>query len=111
MKGPGLALAAAALLLLAASCAGNSHPGNSGRSPAASPQGFPLTLQRADGKSLTLQVPPQRIVSLSPGYTEILFAIGAGDQVVGVDTTSDYPPEAGDRTKLDARAPDSKRSL
>ncbi len=37
---------------------------------------------------------PQRIVSLSPSATEILFAIGAGDQVVAVDQFSYYPPEA-----------------
>ena len=37
---------------------------------------------------------PQRIVSLSPTATEILFAIGAGDQVIAVDQYSYYPPEA-----------------
>ena len=34
---------------------------------------------------------PQRIVSLSPSATEILYAVGAGDQVVAVDEQSDYP--------------------
>jgi len=34
---------------------------------------------------------PERIVSLSPSATEILFAVGAGDQVVAVDDESDYP--------------------
>jgi len=37
---------------------------------------------------------PQRIVSLSPTHTEILFAIGAGDQVIAVDSLSNYPEEA-----------------
>lgn len=37
---------------------------------------------------------PSRIVSLSPSATETLFAIGAGDQVVAVDSFSNYPPEA-----------------
>lgn len=37
---------------------------------------------------------PQRIVSLSPTATEILFAIGAGEQIVAVDQFSYYPPEA-----------------
>ena len=36
---------------------------------------------------------PDHIVSLSPTATEMLFAIGAGDQVVAVDDQSDYPPE------------------
>lgn len=37
---------------------------------------------------------PQRIVSLKPNITEILFALGAGDRVVGVTTWCTYPPEA-----------------
>ncbi len=45
----------------------------------------PATTATADG--------PQRIVSLSPTHTEILFAIGAGEQVVAVDNLSTYPPE------------------
>jgi iron complex transport system substrate-binding protein len=36
---------------------------------------------------------PERIVSLCPSNTEILFALGAGESVVGVDSYSDYPPE------------------
>ncbi len=37
---------------------------------------------------------PERIVSLSPTGTEMLFAVGAGEQVVAVDDQSDFPPEA-----------------
>jgi iron complex transport system substrate-binding protein len=37
---------------------------------------------------------PQRIVSLSPTATEMMFAIGAGDQLVAVDDQSNYPAEA-----------------
>jgi len=40
----------------------------------------------------TLATSPQRIVSLTPSVTEILFALGAGDDVVGVSQYSDYPP-------------------
>jgi iron complex transport system substrate-binding protein len=42
----------------------------------------------------------RRVVSLSPGVTEILFALGAGDLVVGVTQYCDYPPEARTRTKV-----------
>lgn len=46
------------------------------------------------GEQFTLDQPAQRIVSLAPSNTEILFALGAGDQVVGRDEFSDYPEEA-----------------
>jgi iron complex transport system substrate-binding protein len=50
------------------------------------------------------KVYPSRIVSLSPAATEMLFAIGAGDQVEAVDDQSNYPPEAP-RTKLSGFEP------
>ena len=46
------------------------------------------------GRAITLEATPQRIVSLAPSNTEILFAVGAGSQVVGRDEFSDYPAEA-----------------
>ncbi|HMS01240.1 MAG TPA: cobalamin-binding protein [Anaerolineales bacterium] len=46
------------------------------------------------GREITLETTPQRIVSLAPSNTEILFSIGAGSQVVGRDEFSDYPAEA-----------------
>lgn len=44
--------------------------------------------------------PPARIVSLTPGVTETLFALGVGDRVVGVSRYCDYPPEAVARPKV-----------
>jgi iron complex transport system substrate-binding protein len=51
---------------------------------------------RTDGlnRTVKLQGTPQRIVSLAPSNTEILFAVGAGKQVVGRDSFSDYPADA-----------------
>lgn len=46
------------------------------------------------GRTVHLPAPAERIVSLAPSNTEILFAIGAGRQVVGRDDFSDYPAEA-----------------
>lgn len=43
---------------------------------------------------------PQRIVSLAPSTTEILFALGLGDRIVGVTTFCDYPEEAKTKTKI-----------
>jgi iron complex transport system substrate-binding protein len=53
-----------------------------------------ITLTDGLNRLVTLAGPAQRVVSLAPANTEILFAIGAGAQVVGRDETSDYPPEA-----------------
>src|SRR5881396_2406066 len=46
------------------------------------------------GRRVTLSAPARRIVSLSPAVTELLFALGAGDWVVGRTTWCDYPPAA-----------------
>ncbi|MGI9613332.1 MAG: helical backbone metal receptor [Acidimicrobiales bacterium] len=54
---------------------------------------FPVTIE-SDGGTWTLEAAPQRVVSLSPTATEILFAIGAGDQVIAADAFSNYPAEA-----------------
>jgi iron complex transport system substrate-binding protein len=56
------------------------------------PASFTITDQR--GKEFTFAEPVQHIVSLAPANTEILFAVGAGKQVVGRDSFSDYPVEA-----------------
>lgn len=52
------------------------------------------------GAALPAQQRPERIVSLIPAVTEMLFAIGAGDQVVGVSTFDTYPREAASRPKM-----------
>lgn len=54
----------------------------------------PLTFTDGLGREIKLNGPAQRIVSVAPSNTEILFAIGAGSQVVGRDELSDYPEEA-----------------
>lgn len=58
------------------------------------------------GHVLELPQPPQRIISLSPHLTELLFAVGAGAQIAGVDSASDYPapartlPRVGDYSRI-----------
>jgi iron complex transport system substrate-binding protein len=66
----------------------------SASSPAPTPA-FPVTLTDDDGVTVTLKAPPQRIVTFAPANTEILFALGLGDRVVGVSGRyDDYPPAA-----------------
>lgn len=52
------------------------------------------------GRQVTLAGPAQRVVTLAPSNTEILFAIGAGEQVAGRDQFSDYPAEAAAVTDI-----------
>ncbi|MGH2653153.1 MAG: ABC transporter substrate-binding protein [Actinomycetota bacterium] len=54
---------------------------------------FPVTVKAANGE-VTIDAPPERIVSMSATSTEMLFAIEAGGQVVAVDDNSNYPPQA-----------------
>lgn len=82
----------APLLVAAIACGGGTQEATP---PEATPsgEGFPVTVEAAGG-SVEIAERPERIVSMSATATETLFAIGAGDQVVAVDSTSDYPPEA-----------------
>ncbi|GGK72959.1 ABC transporter substrate-binding protein [Ornithinimicrobium pekingense] len=59
----------------------------------ASAADFPVTIPGPAG-DVVIEERPERIVSLSPSATEILFAIGAGDQVVAADEFSTFPAEA-----------------
>ena len=52
------------------------------------------------GRSVVLKEAAQRIISLAPSNTEILFAIGAGSQMVGRDSLSDYPAESANVTDI-----------
>ncbi len=54
------------------------------------------------GRGFGVAATPQRVVSLSPAGTEILFALGKGSSVVAVDEGSDYPAEAQQLPKLKA---------
>lgn len=53
-----------------------------------------IVLIDALGSTVELAAPAQRIISLAPSNTEVLFALGAGGQMVGRDSVSDYPEEA-----------------
>src|SRR5918992_1037502 len=84
--------------------AGRAEPaGEAGPGTAPDRSGYPVTVT-ADGTEITLDRRPERIVSLSPTSTEMLFAIGAGSQVVAVDDQSDYPRNAP-RTTLSGFTP------
>lgn len=59
-----------------------------------------VTVTDAIGSTITIHGTPERIVSLIPSHTELLFSVGAGSSVVGVTTYCDYPPEAREIEKI-----------
>lgn len=65
----------------------------------------PVTVSAPGAPAVTVDAQPRRIVSLSPSATETLFALGAGPQVVAVDSASTYPEQAP-RTALSGLSPD-----
>jgi iron complex transport system substrate-binding protein len=90
-----LTLVAAASLAACSSTAAHPAPTTSVGAAAS----FPVTVAASNG-NVTIPARPTRILSLSPTATEMLYAIGAGSQVVGVDKYSTDPPNAP-RTKFD----------
>jgi iron complex transport system substrate-binding protein len=57
---------------------------------------YPLTLTDAVGNELTIEEEPERVVTLIPSNTEILFELGLGDKVVGVTDNDNYPEEVSE---------------
>lgn len=88
-----------ALTLVSAACGGGGasspvSPGSSGTSETSSAS-FPVTITDDDGVSVTLDAAPQRIITFAPSATEIVYALGLGDELVGVSGKyDDYPAAA-----------------
>ncbi|HXZ07166.1 MAG TPA: cobalamin-binding protein [Paraburkholderia sp.] len=67
----------------------------------------PVSVTDDNGATVTLEAPAQRVISLAPHVTEMLYAAGGGAKIVGAVSYSDYPPEAkqiprvGDNKALD----------
>lgn len=61
---------------------------------------FPVTIKDAVDKEVVIEEDPQKIVSLMPSNTEVAFALGVGDEVVGVSESDDYPEETKDIEKV-----------
>lgn len=109
----GTFLLALILTTTLAAC-GQSNPSASGKEPVQASGGavkpaaeqtgkkttYPLTVKDSSGKEFTFAKAPERIVSLSPTETEVLFALGLGGKIVGVSNLDDYPEEAKSKPKM-----------
>ena len=106
LAGTGLVITAA--LLAAVALSGCSAPT---AAPAPAPEAtstppvtdlsiFPLTVTDDSYREVTFTVPATRIVSLAPANTEIVYALGLFDRMVGVTTYDDYPAEVANVTKV-----------
>jgi iron complex transport system substrate-binding protein len=87
------------LLIVCAACAGGgastpASPGSGAASQTPSAT-FPVTITDDDGVSVTLGAAPRRLITFAPSVTEIVYALGLGDELVGVSGKyDDYPPAA-----------------
>ena len=61
---------------------------------------FPITVTDALNKEVTVEKAPERIISLIPSNTEILFGLGLNEQIIGVSDNDNYPEEAQTKEKV-----------
>jgi len=84
------------LAVVMVGCARGANTAPRASEPSASAGGsFPVTITDDDGQTVTIDSPPERIVTFAPSATEIVFALGLGDRLVGVaGAYDDYPAAA-----------------
>ena len=90
-------LVSVGLVVLATACADPSVALSGG----AAGVGFPMRVTDDVGRAIGVAVPLERIVSLSPINTEVLFRQDLQDRVVGVDDYANYPDEAKNKHKVE----------
>ena len=82
------------------------------RQPSSNNVGARLTFTDELNRQVSIDQNPQRIVSLAPNITEMLFALGLGERVVAVTSYCDFPPEATTREKIgDTLQPNLERII
>ncbi|PWA12251.1 ABC transporter substrate-binding protein [Pueribacillus theae] len=72
---------------------------------------FPVTFKDDAGREVTIESEPESIVSIQPSNTEILFALGLGDKIIGVSDFCNYPAETKDIEKVGGQDIDAEKVL
>jgi len=98
MRNRVLSLAAICLVALVLAVGGCTTKVGNTAVPAGS--GFPLQLIDQGGDNVTISKLPERIISLAPSNTEIIYALGLGDKLVAGTEYDDYPEEARSKPKI-----------
>ena len=95
-----LSLALLITVGLLTACPEDSNGTNGTNGPSPLPPAFPLTVTDQAGRLVTIEAEPQKIISLAPSNTEIVYALGLEDRLVGVTTYCDYPEAALDKPEV-----------
>ena len=66
-------------------------------------EGFPVTITDDANREVTIKEKPETIVSIQTSNTEIAFALGLGDKIIGVSDYDNYPKEALEKQKVGAQ--------
>ena len=87
--------------LVVSGCAPSSpeETGSSGVGEKQSGDDFPLTVEDSCGRQVEILRKPERIISLAPSNTELLFALGLAERIVGVTEYCNFPPAALNKPK------------
>jgi len=91
----------AVVIVFVSACSGAGDGATSTEAGQATDTGFPVSVTTATG-SVTVADRPSRIAALSATHVEMLYAIGAGDQLIAGDLFSNYPPEAAQLQQVDS---------
>lgn len=102
MKSWKLAITAAVATSALVACSDNEETTNEATNETETDGAYPLTVTDASGTEITIEKEPERIISMIPSNTEILFELGLGDEVIAVTDIDDYPAEAAEKEKIGA---------
>ncbi len=91
-------LIACSMMIILAACSDGSEEPEADEANETTQEGslYPLTLEDARGTEFTLEEQPEKIISLLPSNTEMIYSLDAWDQLIAVTGNDDYPPEANE---------------